>query len=150
VTRAIGGDRVVLDLAAALRRAFGGASGRTARGAVIVDPGAASRDPDPFPARCEAAGLPRPVAEFRFAAPRRWRFDWAWVAERVALEVEGSVPGHGGRHRQYRGWLADMEKYTTAAAMGWLVLRCTPRTRDTDETMATIRAALTHREKRDA
>src|ERR1041385_1632066 len=33
--------------------------------------------------------LPKPTTEYRFAPPRRWRFDFAWPEGRLALEVEG-------------------------------------------------------------
>lgn len=69
--------------------------------------------------------LPEPVKELRFSPPRRWRFDYAWEAGKVALEVEGGV-WTGGRHTRGKGFLADMEKYNTATVMGWRVLRVTP------------------------
>jgi hypothetical protein len=72
-----------------------------------------------------AAGLPPPEREHRFALPRRWRFDYAWPAHRLALEVEGGV-WTGGRHVRGRGYEADCEKYSEAALRGWRVLRVTP------------------------
>ncbi len=78
-----------------------------------------------FDRQCQALGLPVPVAEYRFAAPRRWRLDWAWVEPRVALEVEGGVWTRG-RHTRGVGFLKDIEKYNTLAAMGWRLIRVTP------------------------
>lgn len=75
---------------------------------------------------CEQHGLPLPVAEYRFAPPRRWRFDFAWPALQVALEVEGGLWVYG-RHNRAAGFLADSEKYNTAAVMGWRVIRCEPK-----------------------
>ena len=62
--------------------------------------------------------------EYRFAPPRRWRFDFAHPASRVAIEIEG---GHwsGGRHTRGAGFEADCQKYNTAAALGWYVFRLT-------------------------
>jgi hypothetical protein len=81
---------------------------------------------DAFLRDLEAAGLPRPVEEFVFAPPRKWRFDFAWPADgSIALEVEGAV-WTGGRHTRGAGFLKDMEKYNTAAIRGWTVLRTTP------------------------
>lgn len=34
-----------------------------------------------------AAGLPAPVTEHRFHPVRRWRFDFAWPDEHLALEI---------------------------------------------------------------
>ena len=74
-----------------------------------------------------AAGVAEPVAEFRFCPPRRWRLDYAWPDQFVALEVEGGVWSRG-RHTRPKGFIADIEKYNTATALGWAVLRCTPQT----------------------
>ena len=80
-----------------------------------------------FPAVCTAAGLPRPVPELRFAAPRRWRFDWAWPSLRIALEVQGGIFS-GGRHVRGAALLKEMEKLNAAAIAGYRVLYCTPAT----------------------
>lgn len=70
------------------------------------------------------AGLPAPVPEFRFAPPRRWRFDYAWPALMLAAEIEGGT-WTGGRHVRGRGYERDCEKYNAAAVLGWRVLRVT-------------------------
>ena len=62
------------------------------------------------------------VREYRFHPTRRWRFDFAWPAQRVAVEVEGGA-WIRGRHTRPRGFLADLEKYAEALVMGWRVLR---------------------------
>lgn len=71
------------------------------------------------------AGLSIPVREFQFCDERKWAFDYAWPANRIALEIEGGA-WTGGRHTRGGGFLDDMEKYNEAACMGWRVLRCTP------------------------
>jgi len=81
------------------------------------------------------AGLAEPVAEYRFHQRRRWRLDYAWPAAFVALEVEGGVWTRG-RHTRPTGFLKDMEKYNTATALGWAVLRCTPQTILSDQTLS--------------
>ena len=78
-----------------------------------------------FPVICTGMGLPKPVAEFRFAPPRRWRFDWAWPPALVSLEIEGGI-WRGGRHTRGAGYEKDMEKYNAAAVLGFRVLRYTP------------------------
>lgn len=62
------------------------------------------------------------VKELRFYPERRWRFDYAFPALKVAIEIDGAVWTQG-RHNRPAGYLADMEKLNTAASMGWLVLR---------------------------
>lgn len=65
------------------------------------------------------------VKEYIFHPTRKWRFDYAVPAWRIALEVEGGVHT-GGRHIRPKGFLGDMEKYNAAAVLGWRVLRCVP------------------------
>lgn len=69
------------------------------------------------------ADIPTPVREYQFAKPRRWRADFAWIPQRVMVEIDGGrwMPG-GGRH----GGDADKEKVNTAGAMGWIVLHFSP------------------------
>ena len=78
-----------------------------------------------FDAACQAHGLPIPVHEYVFCEGRKWRFDYCWPDFDLALEVEGGAFTQG-RHTRWRGFLADMDKYNTAALEGWFVLRCTP------------------------
>lgn len=74
-----------------------------------------------------SVGFQVPVREHRFdAGGRKWRFDFAWPDRLVAAEVEGGVYVNG-RHTRGSGFEKDSEKYNTAAAQGWLVLRFTPR-----------------------
>lgn len=61
--------------------------------------------------------------EFMFHDTRRWRFDFAWPAELLAVEVEGVSGGAGGRHQRMAGYQKDLEKYNSAALAGWRVLR---------------------------
>lgn len=90
----------------------------------------------------EAVELPLPVAEHRFCE-RRWRFDYAWLAQKIALEVEGGV-WTGGRHTRGAGFVKDMEKYNHAAALGWRVLRCTPSTLCRNDTIELLKTTLTN------
>lgn len=67
---------------------------------------------------------PNPRREFRFHPTRKWRFDFAWERERVAVEMEGGV-FVGGGHNQGRRYTMDCQKYNMATVMGWRVLRYT-------------------------
>lgn len=78
-----------------------------------------------IPLICRAHGFPEPVAEYRFAPPRRWRFDFCWPNHRLALEVQGGLWTRG-RHTRGAALLKEHEKLNTAAAMGYRVLFCTP------------------------
>jgi very-short-patch-repair endonuclease len=55
---------------------------------------------------------------------RRWRFDFAWPALRLAVGVEGGT-WTAGRHSRGAGYEADCEKYAAALIDGWRVLRVT-------------------------
>lgn len=79
----------------------------------------------PLPVQCKALSLPEPEPEYRFAPPRRWRFDYCWPSHRLAVEVEGGI-WTGGRHTRGKGYLGDLEKYNRAVLDGWRVLRFTP------------------------
>lgn len=96
------------------------------------------------PAACKAFELPEPEPEFRFAPPRRWRFDFAWPFEYVALEIEGGA-FVAGRHTRGAGFIKDLEKYNTAAALGWTVFRVLPRQLQDQQTYDWIKAALINR-----
>lgn len=76
-----------------------------------------------------AWGLPEPHTQFRFAAPRRWRFDYAWPGRSIAVEIEGGLfvnGGAGGRHNRGAGMRDDMEKYNAATLRNWRVFRFMP------------------------
>jgi very-short-patch-repair endonuclease len=85
--------------------------------------------------------MPVPVTEHHFHPKRKWRFDYAWPNEKLALEVEGGV-WVGGRHNRATGFLKDMEKYNTAAMMGWRIIRVTPKQLLTTETIELIKKLL--------
>lgn len=87
------------------------------------------------------AGVAVPVKEYRFAPPRRWRFDYCWPDAMVALEVNGGVWTRG-RHTRGQGYLNDLEKLNRAQLLGWVVLQVTPQQVGNGECVALIREAL--------
>lgn len=88
-----------------------------------------------------SSGLPSVTAEYRFHPVRKWKFDYAWPAHQVALEVEGGAFIQG-RHTRGAGFIKDLEKYSTAASMGWLVIRCTPQQLMTEQTVKFVAEAI--------
>lgn len=79
----------------------------------------------PLVGLCRAAGICEPVPEYEFHPHRKWRFDYAWPLQRIALEVDGGIWSQG-RHVRGAGRKADMEKFTQAARFGWRVVYFEP------------------------
>ena len=69
--------------------------------------------------------LPAPEMEHKFHPKRKWRMDFAWPEQMLAVEVEGGVWGAKSRHTTGAGFTADCVKYNEAALLGWTVLRVT-------------------------
>jgi very-short-patch-repair endonuclease len=69
-----------------------------------------------------ATRAPAFVREYRFAPPRRWRFDFAWPDRQIAVEVDGGTWVQG-KHSRGAGVHNDCEKACQAAILGWRVLR---------------------------
>lgn len=64
------------------------------------------------------AGLPDPQPQYRF---KRWRFDFAWPALRLAVEVQGGL-WIQGRHNRAEGYRLDCVKSRMAQLAGWTLL----------------------------
>lgn len=98
----------------------------------------------PFYVMLEHLRIPLPEPEYHFAPPRKWRFDYAWPRLKIALEVEGGV-WIRGRHTRGAGFLKDIEKYNTAASLGWLVLRTIPDDLYSDATLDLLQCTMKQR-----
>ena len=71
--------------------------------------------------------------EFQFHPKRKWRADFAHVASRTLIEVEGGIFRRGaGRHNRGAGYAKDAEKYLEAVLAGWTVIRLTEKQLDLD------------------
>ena len=66
--------------------------------------------------------------EFKFHMKRRWRFDFAFPAIKLAIEADGVGRSDGGasNHRTLQGYARQAEKRNAAAALGWRVVTITP------------------------
>lgn len=85
--------------------------------------------------RLLSPGLAQPTPEYKFATAikytdargkerqRQYKFDYCFVNERIAVEVDGGqyAPG-GGRHMTDR----DREKQNCAALLGWVIFHFSP------------------------
>src|ERR1035437_1859298 len=92
---------------------------------------------------CSSLRLPYPITEHQFHPKRRFRFDYSWLAEKVALEVEGGIWIRGG-HSTGKGISRDIEKYNLATVLGWRIIRCNPQNIFSDEIMTMIKQLLTN------
>lgn len=72
------------------------------------------------------------VRELVFAPPRKWRFDFAFPAEKIALEIDGAV------HRIKSRFNSDREKGNAALMLGWSVLHVTPAQVRSGEALALL------------
>jgi hypothetical protein len=64
-----------------------------------------------------------PEREVAVCAERDWRFDYAWPARKVAVELDGGRwEVAGGRHAGD----PDYEKMNAAVLLGWRLIRVTP------------------------
>lgn len=88
-------------------------------------PARAVRPDEDFRLHCKARRMPVPEAEYRFAPPRRWRFDYCWPDRLLAVEVDGGG-WNNGRHSRGLGMRNDCEKFAEALMRGWRVLRVMP------------------------
>jgi hypothetical protein len=59
-------------------------------------------------------------SQHRFHRTRRWRFDYAAIDTRIAIEIQGGIWTYGG-HSRGSGQVRDMEKHNAAAALNWRI-----------------------------
>lgn len=60
--------------------------------------------------------------DYKFCPPRRFMLDFAIIAPRVGIEIEG-ITAKGGRHQRFMGYMKDCEKYNLALSLGWKIYR---------------------------
>jgi Uncharacterized protein conserved in bacteria len=62
--------------------------------------------------------------EYKFHPKRKWRADFFITGTKILVEVEGGIwMAGGGRHTRGKGYIGDMEKYNSAAMLGFTILR---------------------------
>lgn len=86
-------------------------------------------------------GLPEPTREFRFSDERRWRFDFAWPDQKLAVEYEGGS-FVGGAHGRGKHFESDAMKYGIATLLGWRVLRVNSHMVDDGRALVFLTLAL--------
>lgn len=92
---------------------------------------------DAFAAAWKMHGRGSLITEFQFS-DRKYRFDFANEASKVAVEMDGGSFGRGkpcptcgqksaGRHSRPMGFHGDCDKSNLAAAAGWVTFRFTAK-----------------------
>lgn len=94
------------------------------------------------------------IAEFRFHPTRRWRFDWANVEAKVAVEYDGLTGATAFNrkgdessvgHVSVSGVMRDAAKINEAQLLGWICIRVNAKTIGTGEAFAWIEQAVQQR-----
>ena len=96
---------------------------------------------DIFTSICKSDLKIEVVKEYMFHPTRKWRFDFAIPAYKIAIEVEGGV-WTGGRHTRPQGFLGDIEKYNQATLLGWRLFRVTPEDLCRTKTLNMLKQAI--------
>lgn len=91
--------------------------------------------------RLMLARLPEPERQFKFCPTRGWRSDFAYPAARLLIECDGGAYVQG-RHTRGKGFEEDCVKLSTAAALGYRVIRVTRTHIQSGQAVELIRLAL--------
>lgn len=83
------------------------------------------------------------VSEYKFHDTRKWRFDFASLEHKIAIECDGAVWSNG-RHTRGSGYVGDMEKFNQAALYGFRVLKFQPKEMLTKNTAEIIKKACSY------
>ena len=88
-----------------------------------------------------ALGLPEPIREYQAIKGRKFRFDFAWLEQRLLVEVNGGTYTKGA-HSTGQGIARDYEKANLAVLQGWRVLTFDGKSVKSGEAVEVIRQAL--------
>ena len=77
---------------------------------------------DEFVFQIRALGLPTPRREAKIIEGRKFRFDFVWDAQKLAVEIQGSTWRPNTGHTSGSGIARDYEKHNLAVLAGWRTL----------------------------
>ena len=63
--------------------------------------------------------------EYKFHSKRRWRLDFAWIDQKIGVEVEGGIWLPRSGHNTGVGISRDVEKGNALTLLGWKLIRVT-------------------------
>lgn len=96
---------------------------------------------DTFAFQLDSLGLTGYVREYPAIPGRKFRFDFAWLEQRLLVEVNGGTYTKGA-HSTGQGIARDYEKYNLATLQGWRVLMFDGKAIKSGEAVEIIRQAL--------
>lgn len=67
-------------------------------------------------------GLPMPSLQHKFHPVRKWRLDFAFVEQKLGVEIQGGAFSSGG-HSRGAGQAKDHQKINEAQKLGWMILQ---------------------------
>ncbi len=99
----------------------------------------------PLPTHGEGCENP----ELMFHETRKWRFDFAWESQKVAVEYQGlnwaalNNPANSqSGHQSIKGLMNDCEKFTEASLLGWTLILITAETVNSGQAVSWVEKAL--------
>jgi hypothetical protein len=60
-------------------------------------------------------------SEWRFAPPRRFRFDFAHLPSKIAIEIQGGIFMPNSGHNNGAALVKEYEKLCLASSLGWRI-----------------------------
>jgi len=100
-----------------------------------------------FVRQMKDAELPECEREYVFHDKRKWRFDFAFVEQKVAVEYDGGIFDRQPSHSSIAGILRDKEKVTEAQLAGWIVIQITAQQVPDGSALRYVKRALNLRNR---
>jgi len=101
---------------------------------------------DRFAAQMSLANIPEWEIEHYFHPTRRWRFDYAWPDQKIAVEINGGTfMAAGVGHRNGAHLHGEYEKLNVAQTLGWVVLQFDTKHVSTGEALTMLFDAMASR-----
>lgn len=108
----------------------------------------ASELEDIFAAQLDAVGLDGYAREYQAIPGRKFRFDFAFLSERLLVEINGGTY-NGGAHGRGVGINRDYEKNNLAQIGGWRVLSFDTKMVKSGEALNVTEQILTNHSKQE-
>ena len=80
--------------------------------------------------------------EYKFHPKRRWRLDFAWIDQKIGVEVEGGIWLPRSGHNTGVGISRDVEKGNSLTLLGWKLIRVTGKMIKSGEALNIIESIL--------